>query len=683
MLVAVSSDGLTYRNVGKVGGNVKTIDLDAFGVKPNERLVFVRLTDDITQGASTGDSVGADIDAVGAIASSLTEVYTPSGTGISVGVNASPTLLNNVIVNTTTGISVDPTSSSTVIGGTLFHRNTNNVAGSATVGQFPLVVGTNSTLFIDPASEAFYPSQNSVLIDASIDSLVDRSTLVSVKQPLGLQTSPILAPTRDINGLLRVDDPTVDTPSGLGDNVFKDRGASDRADSFGPSTFVLTPMDNDSAGADLNAEESVVEISNRALRYFDIQLIDATRRGGVSEGSGILDKTVTSSAILLFRNNKALVEGVDYRFGYNATNGIVRLTPLAGIWTTDAVYTIRLLNKESSVIAVNATSTYVDGTSFTVTNANGTTSIFEFDFGYRIQVPGNSSNVHQLVDGGSFVLDDGGSRVTFEYDMDGFVTSGNIAISIGSADSPETVAAKTVAAIRARGLQLTPTSLGGGAIQILGSRLVDLSNNSSGLVVTGHPGATPGYGVQIPLRAGIPAGIDDGQTFSIRLGNGGNATFEFDTNGVIQSGNLVVSIVGATTTSQIANAIVTAIARSGLGLSPVNAGGGLVTVGGDSNVRIDTTGSVLSVVGVPGTAAARLIPVDLSVVDTDTELATLLANAITSAQLSGVSVTVFGSKILIEGASGVTGAEHRWFPRSPTLPGIRSAPIRSMVRQPS
>ncbi len=133
-------------------------------------------------------------------------------------------------MNSASGIVVAGTSTSTVIGGTVFHRNTVDLGGSATAGQYAINVSNNKSVFVDPAEGFFYPSLNSPVIDASVDSLEDRSSLIAVKQPLGLQLSPIIAPTADINGLLRVDDPTVETPAGLGENVFKDRGAADRAD---------------------------------------------------------------------------------------------------------------------------------------------------------------------------------------------------------------------------------------------------------------------------------------------------------------------------------------------------------------------------------------------------------------------------------------------------------------------
>jgi hypothetical protein len=69
--VEVSQDGVTWASVGKVTGGRRGIDIDAYGFGPNARLSYVRLTDDPNEGHTTGATVGADIDAVGAIASTL------------------------------------------------------------------------------------------------------------------------------------------------------------------------------------------------------------------------------------------------------------------------------------------------------------------------------------------------------------------------------------------------------------------------------------------------------------------------------------------------------------------------------------------------------------------------------------------------------------------------------------
>ena len=59
--------------------------------------------------------------------------------------------------------------------------------------------------------------------------------MITIRQPLGIASSPILAPDLDLYGQQRVDDPAVASPSGLGQNVFKDRGAIDRSDFSGPT----------------------------------------------------------------------------------------------------------------------------------------------------------------------------------------------------------------------------------------------------------------------------------------------------------------------------------------------------------------------------------------------------------------------------------------------------------------
>jgi hypothetical protein len=65
--VEVSANGVDWSPVGKVFGSTAGIDLDAFGFGTSSAFFFVRLTDDGAEGDQTGASVGADIDAVGAI----------------------------------------------------------------------------------------------------------------------------------------------------------------------------------------------------------------------------------------------------------------------------------------------------------------------------------------------------------------------------------------------------------------------------------------------------------------------------------------------------------------------------------------------------------------------------------------------------------------------------------------
>lgn len=65
--VELSSDGTTWFSVGAVTGSTRGINIDAFGYGTSSSFSFVRLTDVANEGATSGGSVGADIDAVGAI----------------------------------------------------------------------------------------------------------------------------------------------------------------------------------------------------------------------------------------------------------------------------------------------------------------------------------------------------------------------------------------------------------------------------------------------------------------------------------------------------------------------------------------------------------------------------------------------------------------------------------------
>jgi hypothetical protein len=66
--VAISVDGETWFEVGKVQGSTSSVDIKPFS-KPGQQFRFVRLTDDPTEGNHRGRTAGADIDAIGAIGS--------------------------------------------------------------------------------------------------------------------------------------------------------------------------------------------------------------------------------------------------------------------------------------------------------------------------------------------------------------------------------------------------------------------------------------------------------------------------------------------------------------------------------------------------------------------------------------------------------------------------------------
>ena len=68
--VDISKNGIDWFSVGEVGGSTSGIDIDAYGWGTSDFFSYVRLTDDTNEGQQgSGGTVGADIDAVGAITS--------------------------------------------------------------------------------------------------------------------------------------------------------------------------------------------------------------------------------------------------------------------------------------------------------------------------------------------------------------------------------------------------------------------------------------------------------------------------------------------------------------------------------------------------------------------------------------------------------------------------------------
>jgi hypothetical protein len=256
--------------------------------------------------------------------------------GINVTENASPTLLNNIVANNLVGVFVDPTSSTTVLGGMLYQLNATNVVGS-TLGSFAITLLPTDPLFVNAAAKNFTPAPNSKAIDSSIDSLQDRPEVLAIGGPLGIGPSPIVTPVTDQTGKSRKDDTSVLAPPGLGQDIYKDRGALDRSDFDGPTSVLLTPADNDPGHVDINNALNKVTIRGGALDRFEVQLNDGS-------GSGIDDTTATSANFVVKRNGVVLVDGVDYTFNYDAVNNIARFVHVSGLWAQGNSYSITLNN---------------------------------------------------------------------------------------------------------------------------------------------------------------------------------------------------------------------------------------------------------------------------------------------------------------------------------------------------
>jgi hypothetical protein len=274
---------------------------------------------------------------------------TATGIGIQVGVNAGPSLLNNIIANTATGIAVNPTSvNTTVIGANLFSSNNNNISGATATNS--IIVPSGTQIFRNAAARNFYPVAGSPAVDSSLNTLADRPSIAAVESAVGIPQSPILAPESDLYGQLRLDDPSVSPPPGLGQNIFKDRGAVERADFSRPTAAVFVTdtadadiVDNDSLHRDRNGNPFDMAIRNTDLTRFVIQLADV--------GVQIDDATAKlTSQYTLTEDGVTLVDGVDYTFAYDESADRAIFVPTSGIWPQNHTYTITINNSATGVL---------------------------------------------------------------------------------------------------------------------------------------------------------------------------------------------------------------------------------------------------------------------------------------------------------------------------------------------
>jgi hypothetical protein len=516
--------------------------------------------------------------------------------GIDVGVNASPTLLNNIVANFATGVRVNFTSTSTVMQGSLYQNNLTNTVGIG-LGQSAIPLGPNDPLFVDAAGGNFYLKQGSRAIDSSIYEVQDRFQLTVVRDPLGIARSPILVPDRDVFGQLRVDDGNTQN-TGSGQKPFFDRGALDRVDFVGPSLILLNPRDNDALGVDKDPAPTIVELDVRTiLTNFSLQFIDGIAPNDPSDGTGVDDRTVSRDNVSVFFTGQLLTEGVDYIFSYDATNNVMRLTPLTGIWLP-GTYVIKLNTSDNQfLLTAPAGSTLRDGDSFQISDATRNVT-FEFDSGFNLQLPGSlfiqvpqtltlqvpvagGNPVGGIVDQETFTITSGGVTSIFEFDSNNNLTvAGAIPVPFTAGATPSTqaqIALNILTALQsaaAAPLGLSPRNLGNGQIHIGGGATTTLT---TGPVVT---------------QIGVGAAANDGDTFIIANG-GVFRTFEFDIGNGFATGNINVNFTNASTQNDIANAIVAAVQSQAvlLGVNPVNATNGAVNLNSQANTTANVTGA--------------------------------------------------------------------------------------------
>jgi hypothetical protein len=264
-----------------------------------------------------------------------------SDTAITIRDQAAPTLLNNVLMFNSVGIDKQ-NQGPTVIRATVY--NLNNVDASDGVLGTEALVDPPGPLFVNPSSANFnlaegnpnfYPAAGSVLIDSSIESQLDRSSIIAVKDAGAIPPSPIVVTDRDLAGQLRQNG---STSSGQGNNLNIDRGALDRADTIGPQALLIVPTDNDAAGIDIDRNDTFLQLTQGVFKFFEILITE-------DAGIGPDQSTITTDQILVFENGRQLVDGINVIISYSSTNRTLRIQSPSGLWRPDGVYEIILLNK--------------------------------------------------------------------------------------------------------------------------------------------------------------------------------------------------------------------------------------------------------------------------------------------------------------------------------------------------
>ncbi|TVP99516.1 MAG: tandem-95 repeat protein [Planctomycetaceae bacterium] len=260
-----------------------------------------------------------------------------AGIGVEVGVNSSPTVMNNIVTQFATGIG--GTTGLAEITHNYFQANTNN----GTIGSDSILRAAGTPLFVDAANRNFYLVSGSAAVDSSLNTVQDRADYIGFKNEIGIPPSPVVAPLRDLYGQLRVD--SGGSSGGSGTLIFIDRGAIDRADREPPFAVLLDPIDNDISGVDRDPNLTVVSLADPIVEFFSILLTDGPGENSPFEGTGINPLTVTPDVVTVRRNNRTLVEGRDYVLGFNPSTGEMRLTPLSSLWAPAGVYEITLDNQ--------------------------------------------------------------------------------------------------------------------------------------------------------------------------------------------------------------------------------------------------------------------------------------------------------------------------------------------------
>ncbi|MDA1054350.1 MAG: dockerin type I domain-containing protein [Planctomycetota bacterium] len=260
---------------------------------------------------------------------------------------------------------------------------------------------------------------------------------------------------------------------------------------------------------------------------------------------------------------------------------------------------------------------WFDGDTFVLDDGTNPPVVFEVDTGFLLKVSSdggktapdeNHPNPQGIRDGETITFSDGIGAITFEYDKDGQVAEGNHPVPISDDSTSDEIRDALAVAIReaitmdqvAQHFFQLIINLPGGLMQLFPR------DELTGVVKFGpfsHMSSVPSF----PVLLGVPeaggdltrGGIKDGRQIELRKGPTG-VVFEFDNDGVIFGGDVLIPFSLESTQLEIAEAVVNAL--RGLDDETADA------LGLDkANTRVVDAGKWIVLDGTPG-ADVRLTP---------------------------------------------------------------------------
>ena len=245
------------------------------------------------------------------------------------------------------------------------------------------------------------------------------------------------------------------------------------------------------------------------------------------------------------------------------------------------------------------------------------------------------------------------SDLPFEFEQQGLdnddlargVAAGAYQIDFQLTDTVDELAERMIEAISNADVNLQPVNRGDGVVELRVGR--DHVVNATRTEVE---------------KIGTFGGVSDGETFQLGnlAGEDHVVTFEFNSEGEVADGNVVLEFKVGDSDDQLAAKVVQAIAAADLDLDPVYLGNGSIALFDTAHHTVDVSGSTLSQTGVPGGAVT--LPFIPGVSFDANQFAAVIITAVGESVLENVAFTPRGGDTyFVNGIDGIGGDLENFF----------------------